>query len=63
MVINEKNELITTRTIGWSICTDYHKLNEDTQKDHYPILFIDQMLDRLVGQEYYYFLDGYSSYN
>ena len=25
--------------------------------------FIDQMLDRLVGHSYYYFLDGYSGYN
>lgn len=42
---------------------DYRKLNEATRKDHYPILFIDQIFNRLAGQEYYFFLDGYSSYN
>ena len=25
--------------------------------------FIDQMLERVVGHEFYYFLDGYSGYN
>ncbi|XP_049391401.1 uncharacterized protein LOC125855708 [Solanum stenotomum] len=64
VVRNEKNELILTRTvIGWRICMDYRKLNDATRKDHYPVLFIDQMLDRLAGQGYYCFLDGYSGYN
>ncbi|KAI3465800.1 hypothetical protein Pfo_022463 [Paulownia fortunei] len=34
-----------------------------TRKDHFPLPFIDQMLDRLVGYQYYCFLDGYSGYN
>ncbi|XP_015167822.1 RNA-directed DNA polymerase homolog [Solanum tuberosum] len=42
---------------------DYSKLNDPTRKDHYSVSFIDQMLDRLAGQEYYCFLDGYSGYN
>ena len=42
---------------------DYRKLNKATRKDHFPLPFIDQMLDRLAGHEYYYFLDGYSGYN
>ncbi|XP_015167843.1 uncharacterized protein [Solanum tuberosum] len=63
VVRNEKNELIPTRTMtGWRICMDYRKLNDATCKDHYPVPFIDQMLDRLAGQEYYYFLDRYSIY-
>jgi hypothetical protein len=32
-------------------------------KDHFPLPFIDQMVERLAGHEYYYFLDGYSRYN
>ncbi|KAJ8770233.1 hypothetical protein K2173_011769 [Erythroxylum novogranatense] len=49
VVTNEKNELIPTRTItGWRICMDYQKLNKATKKDHFPLPFIDQMLDRLV---------------
>uniref|UniRef100_A0A803QS84 Reverse transcriptase/retrotransposon-derived protein RNase H-like domain-containing protein n=1 Tax=Cannabis sativa TaxID=3483 RepID=A0A803QS84_CANSA len=42
------------------ICIDYRKLNKATRKDHFPLPFIDLMLDKLKGQEYYYFLDGYS---
>ena len=42
---------------------DYRKLNKATRKYHFPLPFIDQMLDRLVGHEFYYFLDGYSGYN
>ena len=61
---NEKNELIPTRTVtGWKVCMDYRKLNKATRKDHFPLLFIDQMLDRLTEKQYYCFLDGYSGYN
>ena len=42
---------------------DYRKLNNATRKDHYPLPFIDQMLERLVGHDFYYFLDDYSGYN
>ncbi|XP_022863490.1 uncharacterized protein LOC111383607 [Olea europaea var. sylvestris] len=57
-------KLIPTRTVtGWRVCIDYRKLNKITRKDHFPLLFIDKMLDRLAGYSYYYFLDGYSSYN
>ena len=64
VVKNEKSELISTRTVtGWRICIDYRKLNKATRKDHFPLPFIDQMLDRLAGQDYYCFLDGYSGYH
>ena len=42
---------------------DYRKLNAWTEKDHFPMLFMDQMLDRLARKGWYYFLDVYSSYN
>jgi len=64
VIHNDKNELIPTRTItGWRMCIDYRKLNQATRKDHLSLPFMDQMLERLVGKAYYYFLDGYSSYN
>ena len=64
VIRNEKNELIPIITvIGWRVCIDYRKLNTATRKDHYPLLFIDQMLDMLAGHSHYCFLDGYSSYN
>ncbi|GKB31931.1 reverse transcriptase domain-containing protein [Tanacetum coccineum] len=63
VVKNEKNELIPQRTITrWCVCIDYYKLNNATQKDHFPLSFIDQMLERLAGHEYYCFLDGFSGY-
>lgn len=62
VVPNENNELIPTRT-GWRVYMDCRKLNKSTCKDHFPLPFIDQMLDRLVGHEYYCLLDGYLGYN
>ena len=64
VVKNDNNEFIPTRTItGWRVCMDYRKLNKAIRKDHFPLPFIDQMLDQLVRYSYYCFLDGYSGYN
>nr|GEX50482.1 DNA-directed DNA polymerase [Tanacetum cinerariifolium] len=63
VVENEDNELIPTRLVtGWHVCIDYRKLNEATTKDHFPLKFMDQMLERLARNEYYCFLDGFSGY-
>ncbi|GJY59000.1 reverse transcriptase domain-containing protein, partial [Tanacetum coccineum] len=63
VVANEDNELIPTRLVtGWRVCIDYRKLNEATRKDHFPLPFMDQMLERLAGNEFYCFLDGFSGY-
>ncbi|GJU24550.1 reverse transcriptase domain-containing protein [Tanacetum coccineum] len=59
VVTNDENELVPTRLVtGWRVCIDYRKLNEATRKDHFPLPFMDQMLERLAGNEYYCFLDG-----
>ena len=64
VVANENNELIPTRvTSGWRVCIDYRKLNAGTRKDRFPLPFVDQMLERVAGHEFYYFLDGYLGYN
>ena len=64
VVTNEKNEVIAMRTVNdWRVCIDYRKLNSATRKDHFPLPFIDQMLERLAGYKFYCFLDGYSGYN
>ena len=64
VIRNEKNEMIPTRTVtGWRVCIDYRKLNTATRKDHSPLPFIDQMLDRLAEHPHFCFLDGYSGYN
>nr|GEX07278.1 reverse transcriptase domain-containing protein [Tanacetum cinerariifolium] len=59
----KENELILTCLVtGWRVCIDYQKLNEATRKDHFPLPFIDQMLERLAGNEFYCFLDGFFGY-
>nr|GEV88863.1 reverse transcriptase domain-containing protein [Tanacetum cinerariifolium] len=59
VVENGENELIPTRLVtGWRVCIDYQKLNDATRKDHFTLPFMDQMLERLAGNEYYCFLDG-----
>ncbi|GJV72138.1 DNA-directed DNA polymerase [Tanacetum coccineum] len=51
VVKNEENELIPTRLVtGWRVCIDYRKLNDVTRKDHFPLPFMDQMLERLAGK-------------
>nr|GFC65598.1 reverse transcriptase domain-containing protein [Tanacetum cinerariifolium] len=63
IVENEDNEIIPTRLVmGWRVCIDYRKLNEATRKDHFPLSFMDQMLERLAGNQYYCFLDSFSGY-
>ncbi|GKB42863.1 hypothetical protein Tco_0887805 [Tanacetum coccineum] len=63
VIANEENELIPTRLVtGWRVCSDYTKLNKATRKDHFPLPFMDQMLERLARNEFYCFLDGFSGY-
>ncbi|KAD2806207.1 hypothetical protein E3N88_39584 [Mikania micrantha] len=63
VIVNEKKELFPSRTVtGWRVCIDYRRLNDATRKDHFPLPFIDQMLERLSGQQFYCFLDGFSGY-
>jgi hypothetical protein len=62
-VKNEKNELILQRTMtGWWMCINYRKLNKATKKDHVPLPFIDEMLERLAKHTYFCFLNGYSGF-
>ncbi|XP_074297822.1 uncharacterized protein LOC141628603 [Silene latifolia] len=63
IVENKDGELVPTRMQnGWRVCIDYRRLNAVTRKDHFPLPFIDQMLERLADKAYYCFLDGYSGY-
>ncbi|GJT17597.1 reverse transcriptase domain-containing protein [Tanacetum coccineum] len=63
--VNEKTTLIKVLKRGLQtsgLISDSPWLNEATRKDHFPLPFMDQMLERLAGNEYYYFLDGFSGY-
>src|SRR3954469_14485069 len=60
IVPTDKNELIPQRTIiRYRMCIDFRKLNKATRKDHYPLPFIDQMLERLSKNTHFCYLDGY----
>ena len=62
-VKNEKGEELSTQlTTGWRVCIDYRRLKEVTRKDHFPLPFIDQLLERVSGHPFYCFFDGYSGY-
>ena len=64
VIRNEKNELIPTRTVtGWRVCINYRKLNTTTRKDHFPLPFIDKMLDRLAGHPHFCFPRAYDFYS
>ena len=61
---NDKGKELQTRLPAkWRECIGYQKLNAMTKKDHFLFHFIDQICDKLLGQGFYCFLDGYSGYN
>ncbi|RVW19162.1 Retrovirus-related Pol polyprotein from transposon 297 [Vitis vinifera] len=61
VIQNKKGEEVSTRlTSGWRVCIDNRRLNLVTRKDHFPLPFMDQVLERVSGHPFYCFLDGYS---
>ena len=55
VVKNQNDELVPTCVQnGWQGCIDYRKLNAITYKDHFPLPFIDQMLEMLIGYSGYF---------
>ena len=64
IVPNDKNELIPQRIVtGYRMVIDFRKLNKATRRDHYPLPFIDQILERLSKHKHFCFLDGYSGFS
>ena len=64
VVPNDKNELIPQRIVNvYRMLVDFRKLNKATRKDHYPLPFIDQMLERLSKHTHICFLHGYSGFS
>ncbi|RDX92572.1 Retrovirus-related Pol polyprotein, partial [Mucuna pruriens] len=60
---NQQDELVPTRIQNsWRVCIDYRRLNQATRKDHFPLPFIDQVLEKLSGKSHYCFLYGFSGY-
>ena len=44
------------------ICVDFRKLNAATKKDHYPLPYMEEIIDEVAGHEMYSFLDCFSGY-
>ncbi|KAK1648050.1 hypothetical protein QYE76_065855, partial [Lolium multiflorum] len=64
VVPNDNDELIPQRVVvGYRMCIDFRKVNKVTKKYHYPLPFIDQMLERLSKNTHFCFLDGYSGFS
>jgi hypothetical protein len=64
VIRNEKNEIIPQWMVtGWRMCIDYRKLNKAIRKDHFPLPFIDEMLERLANHSFFCYIDGYSGYH
>ena len=64
VVPNDKNELIPQGIVtGYRMVIDFRKLNKATRKDHYPLAFIDQILERLSKHTHFCFLDGYAGFS
>jgi hypothetical protein len=58
VIHNEKNQLIPQRTVtGWWMCIDYWKLNKATQKYHFPLPFINEMLETLANHSFFSYLE------
>nr|GEX72469.1 reverse transcriptase domain-containing protein [Tanacetum cinerariifolium] len=61
-VIEKEVEKLLDAGLIYPISDSPWKLNEATRKDHFPLPFMDQMLERLAGNEYYCYLDVFSGY-
>jgi len=55
--------LVPKKNGKWRICVDYQEFNKATKEDHFPLPFIDQVLDGMAGKKFFSFLDGFSGYN
>ncbi|GKA42067.1 reverse transcriptase domain-containing protein [Tanacetum coccineum] len=55
--------LLQRLVTGWSVCIDLSKVQtKQLVKEPFPLPFMDQMLERLAGNKFYCFLDGFSGY-
>ncbi|RDX72988.1 hypothetical protein CR513_47461, partial [Mucuna pruriens] len=63
-VVPMKSEMIVMKKQhdDWRVCIDYRRLNQATRKDHFPLPFINQVLEKLSGKSHYCFLDGFFGY-
>jgi len=39
---------------SWRMCVDYHALDKETVKDNFPILVVEELLDKLHGSQMFF---------
>ena len=54
--------IVPKKNRKWRVYVDYRALNKATHRVHFPLPFIDQVLDNLARKKYL-FLDGFNGYN
>ncbi|RDX97398.1 hypothetical protein CR513_19828, partial [Mucuna pruriens] len=60
---NRQDEMVPAQIQNsWRVCINYKKLNQATCKDHFPLPFIAQVLEKLAKKSHYCSLDGFSKY-
>ena len=55
--------IVSKKGVNWRVCVDYRDFNSIINKYHFPLPFIDQVLDNLFGKKYFSFLYGFNGYN
>lgn len=55
--------LVQKKDRTWRFCVDYHQLNVVTVKNRYPLPIIDELLDELVGSQWFTSLDLRAGYH
>ena len=61
---NDKDEVLPSRTITeYKMCVDFRKLNKITIKEHQPLPFMEQIIDRITSNSYYCILDANSGFS
>jgi len=55
--------LVPKKNEKWRIYVEYKELNKATKKNHFPLPFIDHVLDSLAGKKFFSFLEGFNCYN